>query len=55
MGTMRPDLAEHTYAGDRVRVGTACGFYFLQHWFDLSDPAVEEALWGLYSIVAKTR
>lgn len=29
-----------------VGVGRMLRIYFLQHWFNLSDPAVEEALYG---------
>ena len=29
--------------------------YFLQHWFNLSDPAVEEALYDLISMRAFAR
>jgi IS5 family transposase len=27
-----------------------CGIYFLQHWFDLSDPAAEDALYDSESM-----
>jgi IS5 family transposase len=47
VGVVRADRAVLSEAGQwppPVEVERMLRIYFLQHWFDLSDPAVEEAL-----------